>query len=310
MALGLRKLPPLKALIAFEVSARNLSFAEAARELNVTRVAVSRQVRQLELFLGLELFARGQSSIKLTRTGRRLARTVNQGFQSILDEIEAIENTKEDNLITIATTSGVSTYLLMPNIGRYRRINSKVDFRLLVSQDLINLVQSDVDIAIRYGSGNWPGTKSVLLQRQQIMPLCSPAFLNKFGPFDALEDLANVPLLDFESAVDASSLWPNFFRDKGLVLGNNIRMSSYDSYVNLVQAVLDGQGIGLLGPPLMQQFTDSSVLVPALDTALLPQNGYYMCHPEAAAPTQTVTDFSNWLMSELSIPSQLDSDNR
>ncbi len=294
--------------MAFEASARNLSFTEAAKELNVTRVAVSRQVKQLEHYLGFDLFARGQSSIKLTRAGRRLSRTVHQGFQSIIDEIDSIENTKEDSLITIATTSGVSTYWLMPNIGRYRRINPKADFRLLVSHELVNLVQYDVDIAIRYGTGNWPGTTSVLLQRQQILPLCSQAFYGKYGPFETVDDLANVPLLEFESAFDPSSIWTNYFRDKGSVLGSRIRMSSYDSYINLVQAVLDGQGIGLLGAPLMHQFIESGVLIPAIRTESLPQHGYYLCQPDGASPSRTVSEFRDWLEAELSFGGRQEGD--
>lgn len=300
MAQGFRKLPPPKSLLAFEASARNLSFTEAAKELNVTRVAVSRQVRQLEAFLSFDLFARGRSSIELTRAGRKLFRTVHSGFQSIADEIEAIENTKEDSLITISTSTGVSTYWLMPNIGRYRHINPDADFRLLVSYDLINLVQYDVDIAIRYGTGNWPGTKSVLLQRQQIAPLCSQGFYSEYGPFKQLEDLAKVPLLEFESAFDPSSIWTNYFRDKGAVLGRGVRMSSYDSYINFVQAVLDGQGIGLLGAPLMKQFVDSRVLVPAFETDPLPQHGYYLCQPDVATPSKTVQAFRDWIEKELS----------
>ena len=295
-------MPPPKSLLAFEASARNLSFTEAAKELNVTRVAVSRQVRQLEGFLGFELFVRGRSSIELTRSGRQLSRAVNQGFQSIIDQIEAIEDTREDSLITIAATAGVSTYWLMPNIGRYRRINPNADFRLLVSNDLVNLIHSDVDIAIRYGPGTWPGTSSVLLQRQQVQPICSHSFFHKFGPFETIDDLTGVTLLEFESAHDPSSLWINYFRDKGSVLGSRIRMSSFNSYVNLVQAVLDGQGIGLLGAPLMKQFLDGGVLMPAVPTEPLSQNGYYLCQPEGSSSSRTVTDFREWLCRELSLP--------
>lgn len=295
MANGFRKLPPAKSLLAFEAAARNVSFTEAAKEMNVTRVAVSRQVRQLEAFLGIQLFLRHQSRIELTRSGKRLSRAVFDGFQAIVDEIESLEITSEDQLITIATTSGVSNYWIMPNIGRYRQIDPNADFRLLVSHDIINLVESDVDIAIRYGSGNWPSTNSTLLQRQTIQPLCSQAFLQKYGPFETLTDLLEVPLLDFESAFDASSSWPNYFRDVGKKLAASPRMSSYDSYINFVQAVLDGHGIGLLGPPLMQQFIDSGVLVPAFNAKIVPQQGYYICQPDGASPSRTVARFQEWL---------------
>ncbi|WP_166416393.1 LysR substrate-binding domain-containing protein [Cochlodiniinecator piscidefendens] len=299
MALGFRKLPSLRSLMAFEAAARNISFTEAAKELNVTRVAVSRQVSQLEAFLELQLFQRHQSRIELTRTGRRLSRVIFNGFQAIADEIDEIKNSSDDQLITIATTSGVSTYWIMPNIGRYRQIEPHVDFRLLVSHETINLVKTDVDLAIRYGSGNWPGTTSVLLRRQLIQPLCSQRFLKDHGPINTFDDLTNVPLLDFETAYDPSSSWPNFFRDVGKVMKGGPRMSSYDSYINFVQAVLDGQGVGLLGSPLMQQFLDSGVLVPAVEMDPLPQHGYYLCWPEGVTPSPAVLKFGDWLEDEL-----------
>jgi DNA-binding transcriptional LysR family regulator len=224
---------------------------------------------------------------------------VSNGFQSITEEIEALENTSDDRLITIATSVGVSTYWLMPTIGRYREIDPTVDFRLLVSYDLINLVQSGVDIAIRYGEGNWTGAESQLLQRQVIFPVCSQGFMTTYGPFENLEDLLCVPLLDYEAAVDQSSAWPNYFRDMGAVMSGTLRMSSYDSYINFVQAVLDGQGIGLLGPPLMQQLLDSGVLVKALDMPALPQRGYYLCQPTGMAAPAAVQAFHCWISKEL-----------
>lgn len=302
MVYSSRKLPSVKALLSFEAAARNVSFSEAAKELNVTRVAVSRQVRHLEETLGIKLFVRGRSSIELTRSGRRLSRVVSNGFQSITEEIEAIENSSDDRLITIATSNGVSTYWLMPTIGRYREIDPTVDFRLIVSYDLINLVQSGVDIAIRYGEGNWSGVQSELLQRQMIFPACSRSFMARHGPFRSVEDLLDVRLLDYEAAVDQSSFWPSYFRDMGAQMPSTPRMSSYDSYINFVQAVLDGQGIGLVGPPLMQQFLDSGVLVKALDVEPLPQRGYYLCQPSGVAIPETVRDFHGWLQVELGKP--------
>jgi len=300
MSLNSHKFPPPNALLAFEASARNESFTEAARELDVTRVAVSRQVKQLENFLGLDLFTRSQRSVQLTPAGQRLSRVVSIAFQSIIDEIETLKSSSDDRLITFATTSGISTYWLMPRIGRYREIDPDADFRLLTSYDLINLVSSNVDIAIRYGDGIWPGVNATLLQRQMIFPACTPAFMNRHGPFDNIEALSKVPLLNYETAADPSSIWPNYFRDMGAILGDNPRMSSYESFINFVQAVLDGQGVGLLGTPLMQQFIDSGVLVPAIDVEPLPQRGYYLCTPVGITPSSTVNRFIEWLQGELS----------
>jgi DNA-binding transcriptional LysR family regulator len=299
MAYSSRKLPPVKSLLAFEAAARNISFSEAGKEMNVTRVAISRQVRQLEETLGIKLFVRGQSNVELTRAGRRFGLVVSRGFEAIVEEVEAIKNTSDERLITIATTSGVSTYWLMPTIGRYREIDPSVDFRLLVSHDLINLVQSGVDIAIRYGEGNWSGIKSQLLQRQMVMPVCSQKFLASHGPLTKLEDLLSAPLLDFETAYDASSSWPNFFRDMGAAMTTTPRMSSYDTFVNLVQAVIDGQGVGLMGLPLMQSFLESGVLVKAVDVPAVPQRGYYLCQPSGVTASEAVNRFHEWIQQEL-----------
>lgn len=294
-----RELPPVKSLVAFEAAARNASFSEAAKELNVTRVAISRQIKLLEYTLGIPLFIRGRNSVTLTRQGRRLGNVVSRSFESIVAAIELLKNTSNKNLITIATTSGVSTYWLMPTIGSYREIDPSADFRMLVSHELINLVQSGVDISIRYGEGNWPGINSVLLQRQMVRPVCSHSFLARYGPFEELEDLLKVPLLEFETAFDASSSWPSFFRDTATLMTGTPRMSSYDTYINFVQSVLDGQGVGLLGTPLMAKFLESGVLVEAVEVPPVPQRGYYLCRPEGAQSSERVTKFYDWLLQEL-----------
>ncbi|MER9426489.1 LysR substrate-binding domain-containing protein [Mesorhizobium sp. M0317] len=286
-------------MLAFEAAARSSSLTAAAKELNVSRVAVSRQVRQLELQLGLALFVRGQSHVELTRSGKRLSRVISGAFRSIFDEIDTLTNANTENFISISTTAGVSTYWLMPIIGKYKRIKPDVHFRLLASQEIINLAASDVDIAIRYGSGSWPGTVNTELLPNWVSPLCSRTFLATHGPFKSLVDLCRVPLLEFEAAVDSTSSWTTYFHQVGMLEPPPTGMSTYDSFVNFVQAVLDGQGVGLLGPPLMEQFLAGGVLVPALEAPRIQQGMYFLCQPHGATPSQAVREFRDWLLSEL-----------
>lgn len=302
MSYSARSLPPPKSLIAFEAAARNVSFTGAAKELNVTRVAVSRQIRHLEDFIGMQLFERGQSGLRLTDPGRSLYRVVRNGFQAIADELEHIMSSSGNRIITIATTVGISTYWLMPVIGRYREVDPDVNFRLLCSSELLNLVSTKVDVAIRYGDGRWPGVVSTLLARQSVVPLCSRALLERVGPIRSLRDLNRAPLLEFERAMDHTSFWKNYFRDHGLSIDDSLRMDSYELFVNFIQAILDGQGIGLSGNPLMKQFIESGVLVPALEIRPTYQRNYYMCWPEGFSRSQPVRDFSEWLFQELSHP--------
>ncbi|RWP29680.1 LysR substrate-binding domain-containing protein [Mesorhizobium sp.] len=299
MARKLRYFPSPRALLAFEAAARSSSLTEAAKELNVSRVAVSRQVRQLELQLGFDLFSRGQSHVELTRSGKRLSHVISSAFRSIFDEIDMLTNASTENLISISTTPGVSTYWLMPIIGKYKRIRPNVHFRLLVVQEIINLAASDVDVAIRYGSGSWPGTVSTFLQPNWVSPLCSRAFLAMHGPFESLADLRRVPLLEYEVAVDPTSSWGAYFHHVGVSGGPPAAMSTCDSFVNFVQGVLDGQGVGLLGPPLMEQFLAAGILVPALEAPRVQQGSYFLCQPDGSTPSQSVREFRDWLLSEL-----------
>ncbi|BCG83271.1 hypothetical protein MesoLj113b_68130 (plasmid) [Mesorhizobium sp. 113-3-3] len=86
-------------------------------------------------------------------------------------------------------------------------------------------------------------------------------------------------------------------------------MSTYDSFVNFVQAVLDGQGVGLLGPPLMEQFLAGGVLVPALEAPRVQQGMYFLCQRHGATPSQSVREFSDWLLKELT-PVEVESTQR
>jgi DNA-binding transcriptional LysR family regulator len=299
MAYSARNLPPAKSLVAFEAAARNLSFTAAAKELNVTRVAVSRQVKSLESFIGVQLFQRGHSEVKLTPAGKRLYRVVNRSLQGISDAVEDLSDAADNNLITISTTLGVSTYWLMPIIGRYRSIDPAADFRVLSSSEYVNLASEQVDVAIRYGDGNWTGVESRLLARQQIVPTCSRAYLSGRGTIAAIGDLLNENLLQFETAVDPSSFWPNWFRDAGVAYAEGHRQSIYESFINFVQALLDGQGIALVGPPLMTRFYESGVLVKAVEAPIVTQQGYYLCWPEGFARRRSVVDFADWLAGEM-----------
>lgn len=293
-------MPPARALVAFEAAGRNLNFTKAAEELLVTRVAVSRQIKLLEEHLRTPLFVREPRNLCLTTAGERLYRAVNSSFNQIMEITEELSRNSTSNIITLATTPGVSIYWLMPRIGNFRRLHPEIDFRISTGTELSDLAREGIDLAIRYGSGDWTGTEWAFLGHQNVVPTCSVGYMKGRQRLESADDLLNENLLHFDTAYDRGSTWQKWFFDQGVTYRNDHRQSRYTDFVNLVQALLDGQGIALVGPPIMQQFYDNGMLVRPLDLPSVRLKGYYLVWPTRSPISPATREFMNWVTSELS----------
>ncbi len=293
------RLPPSRALVAFEAAGRNLNFTKAADELLVTRVAVSRQIKLLEEHLRTPLFIREPRRLRLTTAGERLYRVVNASFNQIMEITEELSRNSTSNIITLATTPGVSIYWLMPRIGDFRRLHPEIDFRISTGTELADLAREGIDLAIRYGSGDWTGTESAFLGYQNVVPTCSAAYFKGRARMKNADDLLDENLLHFDTAYDRGSTWEKWFFDQGVTYRNDHRQSRFTDFVNLVQALLDGQGIALVGPPILQQFYDNGMLVRPLDITPLRLKAYYLVWPTRAPISPAARSFMDWVTAEL-----------
>ena len=297
--IGEPRLPPVGALVAFEAAARNLNFTRAAEELLVTRVAVSRQVKRLEEHLDVQLFVRKPRRLHLTAAGERLYRVVNLGFNQIMEVTRELSRASTSNIITLTTTPGFSIYWLMPRIGTFRRAHPEIDFRISTETELSDLARAGIDLAVRYGSGDWPGTESRLLGYQEVVPTCSPGYSRGRVPLCHPQELLNENLLHFDAAYDRGSTWAKWFLDHDVVYRDEHRQSRFTDFVNLVQALLDGQGIALVGPPILQQFYDNGMLIPALDIPAVSLKGYYLVWPTRSPVSAATRKFMDWVDAEI-----------
>ena len=151
------RLPSLNALRAFEAAARHLSFSRAADELNVTKAAVSHQVKALEEALGLPLFRRLNRALLLTDAGQTLFPSITEALglmQSAVDRLHKRDRTGE---LTVTTLDSFAAIWLVPRLSRFRQAHPEIDVRIATSDESIDFAQSDVDLAIRYGEGSWAG---------------------------------------------------------------------------------------------------------------------------------------------------------
>ena len=156
-------LPPLSALRAFAAYAEHGSLAKAGEALNVSHAAISLQIRNLETHLGLTLLDRSARQMQLTPDGKRLADALAQGFEIIAATLDELTGRDAHRPLQISATPSFASAWLMPRLARFRAEHPEISLMIDPSADVKTLAPGGIDVALRYGSGDWPGLEAELL---------------------------------------------------------------------------------------------------------------------------------------------------
>ncbi len=302
----MRSLPPINALHTFEVAARHLSFQQAAEELDVTPTAVSHQIKVLEDRLGVSLFRRRPRPLALTEAGQLLYPVVSKSLDTIAAAIARLTRVTESTTLTVSVTTVFAAKWLVPRLSEFQRTYPKIDIRLQTSNDVVDLHRQTVDLAIRYGKGNYPGLTVRQLISDVFMPVCSPRLLNNRHPIQTPEDLEHYPLLHFEwihFGADAPS-WRNWFRVTGLNTIDSNRGLKFNEESLVIQAAISGQGFALCSKVHVADDVALGILVQPLDVSL---DGftYSAVYLENHPKETLILKFLDWLVEAASSFSQL-----
>lgn len=294
------QLPPLAPLRAFEVAARHLSFTRAADELNLTQGAVSQQIKQLEQHLGFRLFARLPRKLELTEEGNQLAHVVRESLTTIGSAIDRLRAYQDKGPLTVSLIASYAANWLMPRLPKFHALHPDIDLRLHTDDRLANLRTDGVDVALRYGWGNYPGMDTRLLLRERIFPVCSPKLMNGPNAIRKVEDLAHAILLhdtDWRHD-DTANGWPYFLKQFGVRRNDVTSGPGFNQSSLMVQAAIHGQGVALARSAIAELELDTGRLVRPLDIWLnSPFALYFVCLPERAEEPK-IAAFRDWLMAE------------
>ncbi len=296
-----RKLPPLKAIRAFECAARYLSFTVAAGELFVTQAAVSQQVKSLEDYLGVALFKRMNRSLALTAEGQTLLPHVRKAFDHLYRGAEAVEAGKNTGRITVSVLSSLAARWLVPKLGRFNRIQPNIDVLVSPSSQLTDFVRQDVDIAIRYGAGDYPGLRVDRLMGEYLFPVCSPRLTEGDDAVRCAADLGRVPLIHD----DDYSHWRTWLTAAGLSNVNAERGTIFTDASMLLEAAIAGQGVALAREVLARRELEAGRLVRPFEMSLPTRFAYYVVSPEETAERPKVRLFRDWLLAEGAVEEEL-----
>ena len=302
-------LPPLNALRAFEAAARHLSVKGAAAELNVTPGAVSQLLKALEARLGVALFRRVNRGILLTEAGRDYLPPVRNAFRQIADATRRLTAAVDSGILTVSVTPFFASAWLVPRLAGFQAAHPEIDLQVVTANALANFGRDGVDVAIRHGLGRYPGLHSERVLAVEIVPVAAPALAERLGLPANPAALARWPLIH-----DAERKgWLLWFEAQGIAEFGPPRGPAFDESGLLLQAVLAGQGAGLLPAAMVASEIESGRLVRLAQVSLLQDFAYYLVYPETSHGRPKIAAFRRWILAAAGsgfappVPPRLDS---
>lgn len=287
-----RRLPPLNALRVFDAAARHMSFTKAAAELCVTQAAVSHQIKSLEDFLGLKLFRRRNRSLLLTEEGQGYYLDIKDIFSSINEATGKLQARSAKGALTVSLTPSFAIQWLVPRLSGFNSAYPGIDVRIQAIEREEEKLADDVDVAIFYGRGNWPGVRAERLYAEYLLPVCSPNLLMGGDKLKVLDDLANHTLLHDTSRRD----WLAYIRQLGLQHINVQQGPIFSHSAMVVQAAVHGQGIALVNNVMAQTELDAGRLVCPFNDVLVSKNAFYLVCHDSQAELGKIAAFRQWIL--------------
>ena len=287
------RIPSTQALRALESFARLGTVWQAAEEMNLTRSAVSHQLRLLEQDLAFRLLNRVGTRVELTAQGRAYAQDVRQALLAISGSALRNADRGVAGDLTISCAPGFASSWLCNKIGRFTSAYPDVRLSIITPRRLGEINNPEVDIFITYGSGELPDMAVELLQEVVSSPMCSPALANRLGGMQSHADVLRSGLLHLSDHED----WQCWFRQVGL---DERRITGVVfSDMHLVYAAAQaGQGIAMGDVALSEDALNEGRLVRPFEETVRSTRAYYLVVPPTRLASSAVGAFRGWIAAE------------
>lgn len=296
-------LPPLNALRAFEAAARSGSYVAAAQELGVSPAAVSQQVKNLEEFLGKQLFRRYNNRIVLTDAGQTIFSGASDALQAISAFTEQVVSGRARSRLVISALPSVAERWMEPKLAAYRRAVPQFRFELRSEEDLVDFVRHDIDLRLSYGMNLYPDMVTIPLVQDEVVPVCSPDYLER-NPAAGHMGLAAVPDDDlihtnWGPTFVSHPTWQAWFAAAGVkrpeeTLGYRVGKSSL-----ALDLARDGIGVALGQREMGADEIEAGRLVVIDSRPISLGHPYCLVYPRARARKAGLVDLVNWLRAAL-----------
>jgi LysR family glycine cleavage system transcriptional activator len=291
-----KMLPPMNPLKAFEAAARLGSLTVAGDELGVSQVAVSRQVRVLEEYLGVVLFHRSHRSIQLTREGKELNDGISDAFERINAAVLRVSRRGRRDILAIQSYTTFSQRWLIPRLPIFHAENPEMEVRLTSSTLPVDFGTQNLDAAVRSGHGNWDGLNANRLAPIELVPVCSSRFLQETN----LSSAAGLNQLSLLHSIARPNDWSTWLRANGVMIDAS-RGLKFENSTLAYEAALQGIGVAIGIKVLVENHLSAGTLIAPFDKNVVLDESYYLTWPKGVKPSPPLKKFHDWLRTQLSI---------
>jgi LysR family glycine cleavage system transcriptional activator len=305
---------PLKALNAFEVAARHESFKKAAEELNVTPAAISQQIRMLEDLMGVQLFYRKNRGLTLTAAGKSGLIKLQEGLRNVNDAVHQICAMPLDNSLSVWMAPSFASKWLMPRMRHFVDLHPDIDLRISATSELVDnnksarslshdiLRANAVDVAVRFGGGDYPGCHVTRLMNVVALPLCAPSMLNNENkPLNNPDDLRHHTLLHDITPYEGRPDWTKWLNAVGAEEVDGSRGLYFNRVSLALSAAIESQGIALSLEQLATNDINNGRLITPFEHRVELDRAYYIVTLEKPEKNEKIDAFINWLQKEASV---------
>lgn len=283
--------PPMSCLTAFEAVARLGTVSDAARELDLTQSAVSRQVQKLEVLLGHALFRRDRKRLVLTGPGARYAEEVRHALAQITNATIALKANPDGGALNLAILPSFGTHWLAPRLPEFMRAHPGITLNLSTRTVPFDFAGEGFHGAIHFGRDDWEGAGSVKLWDEQAVAVVAPALL-------AGETAEALPRLALETRPEA---WRTWDRVQGIDVGRNPSAKPamvVDQFATMLRAAQAGLGVALMPDYLVESALAEGSLRPLPNAQPVSTGTYFLVWPENSAQDPALVAFRGWLLKE------------
>ena len=276
-----RSLPPLNALVVFEVAARHRNLTTAGAELCIAASAVSRHVAAVERETGLSLFKRHGNRLELTAAGQRLADAIGAGLGHVRDVLSSLKQRETNSTLTIACSNDLAQNWLMPRFRELAECFQDRQLRVITAATYEGFDAPDIDLSIRFGSGKWPGFKAVHLFDEEGFPICAPELLARHPELMNAPPrvLMKFPLLRLASEETIGLKWADWLSDQGVQLPV-ITGPIFPTFSLLLLELVAARGIALGYKYIVDQLCVDRRIVRLSDRSVSTGLGFYIVYRE------------------------------
>ncbi len=282
---------PLNALRAIEIVARRGALAPAAEELGVTIGAVSQHLRRAEERLGMELFERTPQGLRPLPALIQVLPQLSGGFTQLQDALAGLVG-QDDGVLNVTVGSVFASRWLIWRVNRFSALHPGIEIRLTVTGTMLDLNRADIDCAIRYGDGDWPGVTATLIGGRHYQPVCAPTLLDRLRQ---PADLAQVPVI-----VDQTSMldWDRWLFAAGLDPDTPLTGPVYSDASLAFDAAISEQGVLLAADMMSADAVSDGRLARPFSLPVEGQRGYYLATARGRREPAKVRLFRQWLALE------------